>query len=299
MPTANAPKKGIKVAKAKKSTGNKGGGVSPLARLITNPCNGSLVVGPQIGTTGGFVSRFQSNYMFGKTAGQDTVLLGLCPTALTSLTADASPQTFRASAVKWAGGTYSGGGFVSGGGLMNQINGWCPGSTYLETNARRYRPLAACLQIMAMAPLQTQTGVLFAGECSHDDLSGANPNIDSFLDSSRRVVKATDGGLEVVWRPDEESTTPFNMGSSRPNGDDRAIYVGGTGLTAATGVMVRLVVVWEWWPFLANAAKPDTNGDLNNSYFHKLIQELQRWEPGWFVRLMNAGAPIVRGLITG
>lgn len=290
-----APAAKRKAAKKPKSRNS----LSAYARLVRDPCNASLALGPAIGVTGGFVSRFQTNYTFGTTAGQDTVLLGLFPTAITTSGTDGTPQVFRASAVKWAGGTNSGGSFVSGGGLMNQINGWCPGSSWLENNARRYRPLAACLQIMCTTNANTVQGLLFAGKCTHDDMGGSNPNINAFLDSANRVCKASGSGLEVVWRPNEESILPFNMGSARPNGDDDGIYVGGTGLALASGATVRLTVVWEWWPLLSNAAKSDQSATTNTTYFRRVLDEMAKWEPGWFVRLLNHGAPVAAGLLMG
>lgn len=271
MPKTTPPPK----RRGRRTTGKKPtNGVNDYVRLIKNPCNAPLVMGPAIGPNGGLVSRFVFDYNCLIDGTTNSAVVALFPGA-TCGNADAAvnQQSGWKSALTGTG-SYA---------TMGQYNTYVPGYSFLLTNASRCRPLAACLQIQNVQPVANIGGLLCGGNVGHDECFGTFSTASLMAKSS--VVQPSSTPLEVVWSPSEEDMAPFRIGETgRDTGGRSGIFVQAANIgTSTTGAHVRAVVVWEWWPQVTGMPS-SAGGESPTFSFADVTKALSSSKADWWIR---------------
>lgn len=227
------------------------------ARLLADPCNAPVVHPIYTGGDSGYLFRAENFISVGTGATDTAGYLHWTPGAISSSSAEllvangADPSTS----------------------LVNSTSLGTPGKTFLATNARGVRCVAACLRVSYPGSESsrsgrihfghTQAGIIDAGE-------GFYPNTVALL--LQNYSRTPADFAELFWKPsaaDMEMVDP-SVATTGPLRDRHsALTLAWAGLPAGVGLTVHLTAVWEWVPAASvgitgnNASKAMSNNTLD------------------------------------
>jgi len=204
------------------------------AQLLADPCNGPLVSGPFGDGNGGIISRFEYDAVLGNSATDAGLIFGFIPGA-TASSFNSVPLT--SDTATYALGT-----------------GYSPGQVYLNGGAEGCRCLSACLQVYYPGAELTRAGIIGIGQCDARvfDTTLAGISSGTLRTTLQNVERMPAGYAEVTWRPNNYDIMyqkPLDLSNLAKQ---TALAVSVYGIPASTGVRVRMVAVYEWYPSTAN-----------------------------------------------
>jgi hypothetical protein len=207
------------------------------AALVADPCRGPLVSGPFGDGSGGFVTRFEKDFLLDATATSVASALVFVPgepnTYFTT-----TPITDPAASITWANNT-----------------NLAPGSSYLLTSSTQFRCIAACLQVYWPGSELNRQGIVSVAQLPADIVQDGVCSVDEIRSASPYVERMPEGCVEIKWRPTEYDTMwgqvqveSESAGSGAFTGKKSALVASIAGLPVSTGVRYRIVAVYEWKP---------------------------------------------------
>jgi hypothetical protein len=135
---------------------------------------------------------------------------------------------------------------------VNNLTGQQPGSNFLVANASVFRSVSACIQISWPGTELNRGGIMAVGQTSLGQFAGVACTASQLRTLATHVERTPDGVIELKMVPNAESENWISPSwASAPEGsmqDLPALFWSASGLTAGTGVRVRLVTVVEWKP---------------------------------------------------
>lgn len=264
---ANMPRRKTK----RVSTVTRGGLDGPAqayARLIADPCNAPLTTTIWPGSTGSFVSRFESDFIVFDGVAQTAGMLYFVPgmnevyTPSLLLTNDTTAST------------------------MTNASTLPPGVTFLQASAGTFRCVAACMQVSFPGTELNRSGIVSLGVMQAGGalrnlatIAGGQ-NVNTTASAVRQLCQHTErtpqNMAEIIWQPGGGDQLPTQLGIATNTtsyvteaSDKNAIVMSVAGIPPVTGVRIRLVSVIEWTPrtaqgFVSSIDPPKSVNSLND-----------------------------------
>lgn len=202
------------------------------ARLLVDPCNGPLSAGLFGDSSGGIISRFETDGILGDVAGTAASALVFVP----------------AAASAWTSGKPSDGDLPTWNGVSSSL---VPGKDFLSNNASQFRCVAACLRIYWPGTELNRQGIVSNLQTTADIVNNANATVGAIRATSTYVQRMPEDFTELKWMPSEfelELRAPFLTPSAQEFSRVSAIATTISGVPAATPIRWRMVAVYEWVP---------------------------------------------------
>jgi len=167
-------------------------------------------------------------------------------------------------------------------------NGNWPGQTFLNTNARGARCVAACVRVTYPGSESGRSGRIHFGQCpagSYDDTATIKPKDAAVL--LQHYSRTPTETVEVIWRPavgDFDMVDPSEVASAQQRDRKSAVNVVWAGLPTTTGMVFHFIAVYEWVPVPGLGATTNVIGKARskNSFDDVLDYAIERGEK--FVR---------------
>lgn len=219
-----------------------GGPVADYAKLLLDPCSAPLVH-PVGSGQGGFLARVETDFILGNGATNTCGFLRWAPGALCVGTTDAGwsyavadSDTTAATAI---------GSFASS---------YLPGYSYITTNSRSLRCVAACAQLFWPGSEVNRQGVVSGVVAPMESITlGSTYTVANVRAGSGFTMRMPTEKMEIKWSPSPSDLLYENAGAViASNANHNAIVLSWAGIPQATGVRVRLVAVYEWLPQMTN-----------------------------------------------
>lgn len=220
-------------------------------KLLIDPCNAPLVTPVLGGSSGSYLAKFESYTTVG------AVVSG---TANTSGFLWWSPGTQSTTAktcavdVTSVGGSYTWAAAADG-------QTYTPGRAFLASTAASYRPVAACMTIMSADPEIRRGGIVAVGCVPNSAVYPNDGNINSLQVLAQNAMRVPDEAIEAVWFPGEGDTlfqdSNSNMTNQQIERKNGLLFAwsnltdGGAGNPSSVGFRVKLTLIVEWKPALA------------------------------------------------
>lgn len=253
------------------------------AKLLADPCNAPLTRGVYSATAGSLVSRFEADFILN--AGPTEVAsifafapgTGTCYGNAVPLTADTT-----ASSLQFAGGTV-------------------PGGAFLSATAGTVRALAACMQVSFPGTELNRSGIIGMGVVPGGTITPAlvagsgGPGGTTTAAAIRQLCQHTErmpqNMAEVLWMPGDGdaltiASTKINAAatSNAPDLEDRnLLLMSASGFPVSTGIRIRLVVVYEWSPRIAQGIVATVEPSRSSFSVNDVVRALHLRDPHWYV----------------
>lgn len=234
------------------------------AALLADPCHGPLVSGPFGDSGGGFVSRFEGDYIVNWALNESGAAYAFVPGKAFGYVTNAAVTSDVSTFVLTANSTFS------------------PGLTFLTANASSFRTLSCCLQVYWPGAELSRGGVTSVGQSNHATLIGNTQTTSALRSTSQYVERTPATCAEIVWRPnnyDMEWAQPGVVSSATDN-KYSALFMSQAGIDggAANGMRVRVVVVYEWLPIISSAntglVQSSNRNQVSSNTFQDVIRHL-------------------------
>lgn len=257
------------------------------AKLLSDPCSGPLVNGPQPGLGGGIVTRFESETtIFSGALAAGGYLYWLPNQAAYTVSTTLTPAIASAGSAPTPSA----------------------GSGFLVSNAASYRCLSACMQIYWAGTELNRQGFVGMGYSTGGQYTevipilnggeGQSISVDQVRASQFHVERMPNGMVEIKWKPSQRDME----WTSRRNGTANSLQAEVDSMTAISlsvdnlaagagnpGVRVRFVAVYEWIPgptsVGGNQGLVTTTGGPPSTYnsINEVLQYLER-TGRWFLK---------------
>lgn len=258
-------------------------------QLLEDPCTGPLVHAPG-SSSGGIVTRFESDFIFGNEATTTCGALLFTPGAYTN---NASANPGYLGFVSTADAT-------AANASQNGQNTILPGWSYLNANASSYRCIAACAQVYWPGSELNRQGVVSGAQATGGLLLQGNPYKVADLRSASPIVERMPSDfMEIKWAPSHADGLFLNPASTVSQGGSldahSSILLTFAGIPVSTGVRIRLVAVVEWQPSRSGLNLASNVADSDPSSMQKARVMLDRANPGWWHRAGQAAYHFLSG----
>lgn len=257
-----------------------------FARLLVDPCNAPLVGPVYPGGDAGFLFRAESFFTLGTAALETSGIVHWTPGYVNSTNTELLSGT------------------SAGGGATTTMTGRTdnPGKTFLATNARGVRCVAACMKVTYPGAESARAGRVHFGSTQASSVDSGNViTPDSVAQLLQNYSRTPADTIELVWKPNI-ADTEFNdpAESAGPVIRDRksALTVAWAGLPASVGLTFHLTAVYEWTPALGLGVGHNTNGKVQsrNSLDDVLDYVIQRGFKWARSAAMEAGNHVIPAL---
>jgi hypothetical protein len=248
------------------------------AKLLADPCTGRLVHPIYAGGDAGYLFRAESFATFGtgtgNTAGTVHWVPGYVNASGTDLVGIAATSGNTAAAAVALGNTFA------------------PGRTFLNTNARGVRCVAACMKITYPGNESVRSGRIHYGLTTAGLIDAATSHTaDGVAQALQHFTRTPPETIELVWRPgaaDTEFNDPTEQASAAIRDRKAAITVAWAGLPDAVGLTIHFTAIYEWTPtFSAGVAHNSMGKAISRNTLDDVIDYLKN--AGFnFVRQLNA-----------
>lgn len=226
------------------------------ARLLADPCDGSLTHSTFPGSSGTLISRFETDFVMGSEPTSVGTALFFTPGYMTENALSGGlmvPTTVLAT----DSGTI---GFANSYTLQ-------PGYTFLANNAKSFRSIAACMQVTWTGSELNRQGVVGVGQTNMANCMGGTQTLANLRVLASKVGRMPDTMAEIKLRPNDASyrfvdntLSPTLATAQSVYGDLPSLFVTVSGIPGSTGVRIRLVNVVEWMPATATGiTNPDSS----------------------------------------
>lgn len=238
-------------------------------KTLMDPCGAPLQHGPYAGSRG-FISRFTNYYQLTLGAGQTAGYVAICPGSGVS-----------------SSGTYAN---AAAGFTFLAAPTYVPGTAFLSTNANSVRCLGACIQLWSDAAPLNITGNVFMGTLNWGELNNAG-NVQNFFNLANYQGKLTADAFEQKWYPgpEDDKFKAFNTApSSQDGGSANMIFIGVSGVPAATSFSFRITWIPEWQPNgFSGLNSPATDSSTGLVLPATVVKKLNQTRPKWFSKIGN------------
>lgn len=264
-----------KLSKAEKAARKRNAKMDPVASLLLDPCNGDPSV-PFYNGEGGYSQRFVKTF---------TVTTGATDTALNF--------AFFPGALMTSQGTAATSSTI----LTNQFTtSGTAGSSYLGSNANKFRCKAACVEMWSsQAPLNITGTVAFGVVPATVQQSGSATTVDSLIAVLTHQTKLTADIIECLWYPGvadgdfcNYSTLPSTTMPVTAD-DQNTIVFAANGLPVSTSYTFRVTWVAEWVPKVGLEVASPVAGSGNTQHVSDVVNALHHAKPGWYASLKSHG----------
>jgi len=138
-------------------------------------------------------------------------------------------------------------------GVATLVNG--PGASFLSTAAAKFRPVAACIEIIPSAvSATTVTGELGSAVVSVNTINASSQSVDGVFQLTQARSVLAKRSYEAKWYPGTLDSTyaPASGGTATlaDQADQNAILVAYRGYPAGTALSIRMTTVLEWTPLV-------------------------------------------------
>lgn len=258
-------------------------------QLLDDPCMGPLVHAPG-SSSGGIVTRFESDFIFGNEATTTCGALLFTPGAYCNNSAQ-NPGYLGIAADSDSSSVVA-----SQAGQGSILPGW----SYLISNASSYRCIAACAQIYWPGSELNRQGVVSGAQATGGLLrQGAPYRVADLRSASPVVERMPSDYMEIKWAPSHADglflSPNTNLSQAGSMDGHSALLLTFAGIPVATGVRVRLVAVMEWQPSRAGLHLSSNIGDSDPASLQKARATLDRTNPGWWHRAGQAAYHFLNG----
>lgn len=222
------------------------------ARLLADPCGGKIVPPIYPGGDAGFLFRAESFFTVATGATANTGIVHW------------SPGYVNNNATEIVGFENTGGSVVSAPVVINAS----PGRTFLISNARGMRCVAACLKMTYAGSESTRSGRLHYGITNAGliDLSSGT-SADAVAQTLQHYTRTPNEVVELFWKPniaDAEMCDPTEAANAQVRDRHAALTVAFTGLPVATGITFHFTAIYEWMPAPGGGIGSNANGKANS-----------------------------------
>jgi len=243
---------------------------SAYARLLTDPCNGPLVHPIYAGGEGGYLARYEKDFISLPNAIATSTAGAICwtPALLCSPTVDSTDfqnGVSHSSVYLAADASNPTTGALTDTTACNWINykDGQPGFDQLSTMAGGVRCVAACMQITFPGTELQRSGVVSLAQLPDANAvlrtgSHVNPAVSFTVGGMRAVSpvvsRTPETTMEVKWKPsigDQAYKTPDAVSHSDTSRHS-CLTATWSGIPAGVGMRIRMVAVYEWVPRAAN-----------------------------------------------
>jgi len=272
--------------KRKSKGAAKAGGMTAYKRLLLDPCYAPMTHLPGLTTTGNLL-RFESDFIIGEGAGQTAGVVVWRPGGMMGGTPEAvntdNGFIYAQRAVDTDSWVFAAPSVAAG----NTVATYVPGYSYLQSNARAYVCVAACARLMWPGSEQNRQGFVFGGDAPSFALTVGAPNytVAGLRATAPKSVRMPANDFEVKWRPgtgDLSMQYPGSTGTDYEVDSRTSLYLGWSGLPAATGVRIRFTAVYEYLPPLVLGMVPPMGAlSVSGENPARAIAELDKSNPQW------------------
>jgi hypothetical protein len=218
------------------------------AALLADPCNGPLVHPIYPGTDAGFLFRAESFTSFGTGAGETSGVVHWTP----------GYPNFNDSEFLY---TATAGGGTTG--TMASATA-SPGKTFLATNARGVRCVAACMKVSYNGSEANRSGRFHYGQTVAGTLDNSQVVApDAVAQALQNYGRTPTDSIELIWKPSQGDFSfcdPSASTSALIRDQKAALTLCFVGLPATAGVTVHMTAVYEWLPAVGLSVGGNTNG---------------------------------------
>lgn len=244
---------------------------SQYAQLLADPCSGP--VHSPYGGEAGIVNRLVQDFTINTIAGHTAGVIDFTPSTNLVLTAALASSTATLTLTPNVG----------------------PGGTFINTNARKFRPVAACVTVLpSAASYNNLTGEIAVGVIGSDQLTTAVNayTVDGIftLLSKRAVFAKTQ--YDVKWFPGDldhtYATVAAGGSATDPSGaDHNDICVAYRGFPAGVPLSVRVTLIIEWTPQVAIGLPTSALSRLPVADHKAVPAIMSAKQPDWWHSLGN------------
>jgi hypothetical protein len=253
------------------------------AKLLADPCTAELVHPTYNSGTGGFLSRFESSVALFNGATDTAGVLHWYPGRVGISGGTAATNFYTANSASATTGV------IPAAGALN----WCAGAPFLTANAASCRCVAACLKVSYYGTELNRAGYVTLGNQLNDDVS-TSISTEQISQTNTYRMRTPDDTVEFRWRPSDGDTAfsdPALNNGTGPNNDRITMTV--AGLTAATGVRIDTIAVYEWTfsARTANQVNDQKNITKSRNTLSDVIGFLDYWGD-WAIEGVKVFAPV-------
>lgn len=249
---------------------------SQYAALLADPCTQPLVhpVGPG---NGGFLVRVESDYIIGNGATATAGFLRWAPGALVKGTTGDAGLAYATGTTDLATLTAIG----------TSADTYLPAYTYLTTNARSQRCVAACIQLMWPGTELNRQGIVSGTVAPMETIiQGDSVTVANIRAGSGFTQRMPTEKMEIKWSPAPADLLYENLeGNIASQSGHNALIVTWAGIPVSTGVRLRLVAVYEWLPRTVNGfvttADAGTGGSASHITANDVLTGMRRSMGEW------------------
>jgi len=180
-----------------------------------------------------------------------------------------------------------------------------PGASYLNLNARGFKPLAGCVTVSTTAPVQQAAGEVYASVIPYADLflsatgtgPGLTPNAIALMLGENNRLGLED--YDVKWYPSDKDTIGYSPAATGagayvfdPDNHAVVIVVKGTSLTATVQFTTTFVV--EWQPSVDTSITiPTSQPNFSAFTATDVVAYLHEKKPGWWNTLRKVARAVL------
>lgn len=236
------------------------------AELLKDPCSGPLVHSTYAGAGGSLITRFEFDFI-ANTGATETASFGyFCPGFVVN------NATFNSVGFTPAATPLTNDGVTAT--CLNTLVAQQPGYSFLYSNAAVHRSVAACIQISWPGTEYNRGGIMAVGQTTLNQFAAGTVSAAQLRTLATHVERTPDGVIEIKMVPNDESENWLSpIWGTAPEGgmqDLPTLFWSAAGLTAGTGVRVRMVNVVEWKPksntgMMINSASQVANVSTNTT----------------------------------
>lgn len=207
------------------------------ARLLNDPCNAPLVHGPFGDGSGGMISRFESDFIWGASPICFNGILGFLPSG---------PSLYQGLTVNDLDTV-----------TLSGMSG-APGSDFLNANASAYRCLAACIQLYWPGTELNRSGIVSVGCLPAELVFSTDCSSARVRTLSQFVERTPEGMVEIKWQPTTYDSMFTDAGDAASSGSGidsklgtsrrNSLVATFSGVPSNVGMRARVVAVYEWKP---------------------------------------------------
>lgn len=262
------------------------GPAAAYARLLADPCNSALVHPIYPGGDAGFLFRAESFVTIGTAAGDTAGYMQWSPGYVNSSLTQMVYQSTASGAVPSA--ALAGGSFA-------------PANTFLSTNAKGARCIAACVKVTFPGAENVRSGRVHFGHVNAGTIDlGSVVSPDGVAQCLQHYTRTPADTIEIVWKPnfaDVEMNDPSEAASAVIRDRKSAVAVAWAGLPAATGMVFHFTAVYEWTPVSSIGIGHNALGKAISS--NSLDQVIDVLIKGGFKFVRHAGMAMANTLLGG
>jgi len=236
------------------------------AKLLADPCNGPLVSGPFGDGAGGYINRFEADYIINNGATDIGSFLAFVPS--NSLVYSSAGVAITSDTVGYT-----------------PVLGTAPANTFLAGNADQFRCLAACVQLFWPGSELTRAGITSVGQLAAASFLGGGTTVSTtqLRTNCQHVQRMPEDHVEIIWRPNDYDLTWNNTDSLDGIGKRTALVVSAAGLPVNTGIRVRMTAVYEWLPVLQeNMVTPFRSANPSSNTLTDVINYIDETGTKWY-----------------